>query len=191
MDEAARFHLFPIKDGDSGLGNQILELETLLGETPFAVAFVDELCDKGGHLLSEMKTLAETLETSVTAMVGADHDEDVFLVQAATRLEPEAVAGNKGPRFIGRAVFTKELFKALKSLEEVENGYIDLLDGMSVLARHDRLVACQYHGKWWDCGNKLGYLKAIVSLAIEDELLGAPFREFLDSLQRGKPCQKS
>ena len=44
------------------------------------------------------------------------------------------------------------------------------------------MYAYEFVGKRYDAGDKLGYLKAIVDFALRHNSLGAPFREYLETV---------
>ena len=46
----------------------------------------------------------------------------------------------------------------------------------------EAVYAYQYTGKRYDCGSKEGFLEATVELALQHPQMGAPFRQYLQSL---------
>jgi len=58
-----------------------------------------------------------------------------------------------------------------------------LTDGLkNLLASGQKIYGWRFHGRRHDAGDKLGFLKATVEFALKREDLGAPFREYLRSL---------
>ena len=51
------------------------------------------------------------------------------------------------------------------------------------LLREQRIYAYVYEGRRYDAGDKLGFLKATVELALKREELGDKFREYLKGLK--------
>ena len=47
----------------------------------------------------------------------------------------------------------------------------------------ERVLAYRYAGQRYDCGSKLGYLKATTAMGLKHPETGAGFREFLKQLQ--------
>ena len=64
-----------------------------------------------------------------------------------------------------------------------EAGEIQLTDGMRMLAQETGLWALIYEGISYDAGDKLGFLKATVEIALQNKELGKDFREYLESLK--------
>ena len=54
---------------------------------------------------------------------------------------------------------------------------------MRILAQEQGLWAYIYDGISYDAGDKLGFLKATVELALQNKELGEPFRNYLKTLK--------
>ena len=61
-------------------------------------------------------------------------------------------------------------------------GEIQLTDGLRLLAQEHGLNALAYEGKSYDAGDKLGFLKATVEIALENNEFGEEFRAYLKGL---------
>jgi UTP--glucose-1-phosphate uridylyltransferase len=95
--------------------------------------------------------------------------------------EPEKAPSNLG--VVGRYVLPPEIFDCLERTKPGANGEIQLTDGLKLLAKEKGLLACICDGKYYDAGDKLGFLKANVEMALENQELGAAFRAYLKSLK--------
>ena len=62
-------------------------------------------------------------------------------------------------------------------------GEIQLTDGLRLLAKERGLYAFSYEGKSYDAGDKLGFLKATVEIALENAEFGEEFRAYLRRLE--------
>jgi UTP--glucose-1-phosphate uridylyltransferase len=49
--------------------------------------------------------------------------------------------------------------------------------------REERVLAYRFEGKRYDCGSKLGYMKANVELAMRHPAIGAEFSDYLRQLK--------
>jgi UTP--glucose-1-phosphate uridylyltransferase len=58
-------------------------------------------------------------------------------------------------------------------------GELQLTDAIKLLLLHERVYGYRFEGKRYDAGDKLGFLKATVELALKRCDLGPPFREWL------------
>jgi len=57
-----------------------------------------------------------------------------------------------------------------------------LTDAIAALLKEERVLSYNFEGRRFDCGSKLGYLKAQVEFALEHEEVGSDFRTYLDEL---------
>ncbi len=62
-------------------------------------------------------------------------------------------------------------------------GEIQLTDGIARLLEDEKVLAYEFEGRRYDCGNKLGYLEATVELALKHPDVGAAFAEFLKRMR--------
>lgn len=79
--------------------------------------------------------------------------------------------------------FLKIFWPLLKKTPQGAGGEIQLTDAIDMLMEQETVEAFHMSGRSHDCGDKLGYLKAIVEYAIRDEQLGDAFSQFLKQLQ--------
>lgn len=80
---------------------------------------------------------------------------------------------------IGRYVITPDIFGYIDQLQAHENGEIYFSDALDLMARTTGIYACQYEGKRYDLGDKLGFLKAQVEYALRNEELRDEFYRYL------------
>ena len=83
----------------------------------------------------------------------------------------------------GRYVLPPAIFDCLERTAPGAGNEIQLTDGMRILAREQGLWAYIYEGESYDAGDKLGFLKATVELALQNQELGPAFREYLKSFK--------
>jgi UTP--glucose-1-phosphate uridylyltransferase len=79
-------------------------------------------------------------------------------------------------------VLTPDIFDDLLAIESDRSGEIQLTNGLRALARRRRLLGYEFEGKRYDAGQKLGFLKATIDLALQRDDLGPSLREHLKSL---------
>jgi UTP--glucose-1-phosphate uridylyltransferase len=83
----------------------------------------------------------------------------------------------------GRYVLPSAIFDCLERTPAGRGGEIQLTDGLRLLAQEQGLFALIYEGRSYDAGDKLGFLKATVEIALENAELGADFRAYLRRLK--------
>jgi UTP--glucose-1-phosphate uridylyltransferase len=84
---------------------------------------------------------------------------------------------------VGRYVLSKEIWKFLEKTPMGVNGEIHLTDSIKLFMEHHQVNAYNIVGRSMDCGNKIGYLKAIVEHALRHEEVKDEFRGFLSDLK--------
>jgi UTP--glucose-1-phosphate uridylyltransferase len=66
----------------------------------------------------------------------------------------------------GRYILQPEIFKILETQERGAGGEIQLTDGMVNLMKSQTFHALEYEGVTYDCGDKIGLLRANVAFAL-------------------------
>lgn len=82
---------------------------------------------------------------------------------------------------LGRYILTPGIFKELENLPQGVGGEIQLTDVIAQLLCLDKEFAFSYQGTRYDCGSKLGFLKATVDLAERHPEVGQEFIAWLAS----------
>ncbi len=84
---------------------------------------------------------------------------------------------------VGRYILTPRIFHHLRAMPAGAGGEIQLTDGIARLLDDEKVLAYQFEGRRYDCGNKLGYLEATVELGVKHPEIGASFANFLKRRQ--------
>ncbi|MGH8459804.1 MAG: UTP--glucose-1-phosphate uridylyltransferase, partial [Nevskiales bacterium] len=84
---------------------------------------------------------------------------------------------------------TPRVFKLLEKLPRGAGGEIQLTDAIAQLIQEQTVIAYEFEGTRYDCGSKLGYLKANVNFALEHPELHEEFREYLTELVDAWPAR--
>jgi UTP--glucose-1-phosphate uridylyltransferase len=80
---------------------------------------------------------------------------------------------------VGRYILTPRIFGELSRSRAGTGGEIQLTDAIARLLRQERVLACEFAGRRYDCGTKLGYLQANVELGVRHPEIGAALRRYL------------
>jgi UTP--glucose-1-phosphate uridylyltransferase len=84
---------------------------------------------------------------------------------------------------IGRFVIPYEVIDILDKRELGKGGELWMADAMLTLARRKRVVAQPLKGTWYTTGDPLRLLQTFIALALKDDRLGPPLREYLEGLE--------
>ena len=80
---------------------------------------------------------------------------------------------------IGRYVLTPRIFGILEQQEPGKGGEIQLTDAILTLSKEEKVYGCLFEGLRHDCGDKLGFLKATVDMALKRPEFQAEFLSYL------------
>jgi UTP--glucose-1-phosphate uridylyltransferase len=80
-------------------------------------------------------------------------------------------------------ILSPTIFELLERTPRGQGGETWLADAINDLARIEPVFACEFDGRRYDPGDKLGFLQATVEFALAREDLGPAFREYLKSLE--------
>jgi UTP--glucose-1-phosphate uridylyltransferase len=82
---------------------------------------------------------------------------------------------------VGRYILNPAIFRHLAKIGAGAGGEIQLTDGIAALMAEEKVLAYRFSGTRYDCGSKLGYLKAMVAYGRKHPETGAAFSAFLRS----------
>ena len=184
-----------IRQGEAlGLGHAVLCARQLIGDDPFAVVLADDLIDAQKPALLQMADLYEQYENSVLGVMPVATTEtdqygivDVVAmderVHKVTRIveKPKPADAPSTLGVVGRYILTPKIFKHLQNVAPGAGGEIQLTDGIAALLEDERVLAYEFEGTRYDCGSKLGYLKATVEYALKHPEVNGEFRQYLNS----------
>ena len=80
---------------------------------------------------------------------------------------------------VGRYILTARVFHHLRTMPAGAGGEIQLTDGIARLLDDETVLAYEFEGRRYDCGNKLGYMEATVDYGLKHAEVGAGFARFL------------
>lgn len=184
-----------------GLGHAVLTARELVGDEPFAVLLGDVIMDGPTPATRSLVDIYEKTGVGAIAVeeVAREHVELYGIVNAAPakddywgghllrvkdlveKPKPADAPSNLG--VTGRYVLPPEIFEHLEQTKPGAGGEIQLTDGLRMLAQKEGLYAYIYDGKTHDAGDKLGFLKATVEIALKNPKFGADFRKYLRELK--------
>jgi UTP--glucose-1-phosphate uridylyltransferase len=79
----------------------------------------------------------------------------------------------------GRYIFTPQLFTHLAALKPGAGGEYQLTDAIQTLLTEEQVLAYEYEGTRYDCGSKMGLLKANIELGLIHKEIGEDLRNYL------------
>jgi UTP--glucose-1-phosphate uridylyltransferase len=183
-----------------GLGHAVGTAASHIGDNAFAVLLGDEFVDLEEPLLPGMLDLQARTGGIVLAFVEVDPSEtsrygiasvnptrDTDVVEVTGLVEkpsPEEAPSNLA--VLGRYVLPAKIFDAINDTKPGSGGEIQLTDAMAtLLAEGTPVHGVIYRGHRYDTGMPLGYLQAVVQIAVKRPDLGEEFRAWLTEFVGG------
>ncbi len=181
-----------------GLGHAVLCAKPVVNDEPFAVILADDLINFSEQsCLSQMVDVFNYQHCSVLGTevvpeqdvssygIVAGHEVKPGLLEVSGIVEKPAVdVAPSNIAVVGRYILTPRIFDLLATTERGAGGEIQLTDAIADLLAEQRVLSYNFEGRRFDCGSKLGYLKAQVEFALEHDEVSADFREFLHELEQ-------
>ncbi len=178
-----------------GLGHAILCAKNLIMDEPFAVLLGDDIIDSEIPALMQLKEVHKKYRTPVLAIQrvkkedvhrygvikGESLGDGVYKVLDLVE-KPKPKEAPSDLAIIGRYILTPDIFGILEKTAPGKNREIQLTDGLKEMAKKHPIHAYEIKGKRYDAGDKLGFLKATVELALKNQELGKEFKNYLKSL---------
>ncbi|MFV5458425.1 UTP--glucose-1-phosphate uridylyltransferase GalU [Acinetobacter baumannii] len=183
-----------------GLGHAVLCAKSVVGQDDFAVLLPDVLVkDSSGQ--NDLSRMISRYNSSQAAqiMVEAvpDHLVDQYGIvdvkQSPNEGESIAMQGivEKPPvgsapsnlSVVGRYVLPAKIMQLLESTPKGAGNEIQLTDAIAMLQDTDTVEAYRMQGQTFDCGSKLGYLKAVLHYGVEHPKLGNDFKQLIQELK--------
>lgn len=175
-----------------GLGHAVLCAQPAIGNEPFAILLADDLLDAEIPVLKQMTDIfAENrcsiigvqdvprAETRSYGIVDARDVSDRLAIIQSIVEKPKPEEAPSTLAVVGRYVLTPRIFHHLETIKPGSGGEIQLTDGIAALLKEERAMAYRYAGTRFDCGSKLGYLQATVSLGCRHPEIGDAFKAYL------------
>ncbi len=178
-----------------GLGHAVLCASPAINDDEaFAVILADDLLDNGDgpSVMKQMSDVYNYHRCSVLGTMNVPRAETRQYgivsteipsgkVQRVTGIveKPQPEEAPSTQAVVGRYILTPHIFSHLRALNPGAGGELQLTDGIASLMKEEAVLAYQFDGVRYDCGSKLGYLKATVELGLRHPETGAEFGRYL------------
>lgn len=179
-----------------GLGHAVLCAKPVVGDNPFSVILADDLIDAPIGATAQMAAVYGNKKASVLGVEDVLPSEtasygivDAFsvaenLLQLKSIVEkPKPADAPSNLAVVGRYILTPKIFDCLEKVKPGKGGEIQLTDGISDLMQLEPIFAYRFAGKRFDCGCKLGFMKANVELALKHPEIAKDFAEYLKTIK--------
>ncbi len=182
-----------------GLGHAVLCAKDIIGNEPVAILLADDMIYS--HNVPALNTMVEMAEegSSVVAIEEVPMEDvskygvidPIKLSQRIYQLKgvvekPAADVAPSNLSIVGRYVLQPQIFDLLGTTERGAGGEIQLTDAIAKLLKQQQVLAYQFDGIRYDCGSKLGHMKANVEYGLRHPQLNGEFKQYLQQLMDDK-----
>ena len=178
-----------------GLGHAVLCARAAVNDEVFAVILADDLIDGVPPVVQQMTEVFERHQSSVLAVqeIPREQTRQYGIVKTEPIMpglervlgiveKPKPEDAPSTLAVVGRYVLTPRIFHHLARLKPGAGSEIQLTDAIAALLSEDRVLAYSFKGTRYDCGSKLGYLKATVAYGRKHPEIGKDFDRYLKEL---------
>ena len=182
-----------IRQGEPlGLGHAILQAKPVLGDEPFAVVLADDLIDAKPGVLKQMVDRYDDSNTSLIAVEKIKKADsihygmikiDSFNKALANIIDiiekPDPVDAPSDFGVVGRYIFTNQILDYLAKTNVGTGNEIQLTDAIKSMLATNNVSAYEFLGTRYDCGDKLGFVKANIEYALKNNDFGVELESYL------------
>ncbi|MGR2922574.1 UTP--glucose-1-phosphate uridylyltransferase GalU [Acinetobacter sp. 1125_18A] len=182
-----------------GLGHAVLCAKSVIGNDDFAVLLPDVLV-KENSTENDLARMIHRFNISKTSQIMVEAVPDHLVDQygivdvASLPVEGESIvmkgivekpAVGSAPSnlsVVGRYVLPAKIMQLLEQTPKGAGNEIQLTDAIAALQKLENVEAYRMKGQTFDCGSKIGYLKAVLHYAVEHPKLGEEFKLLIKEL---------
>ena len=183
-----------------GLGHAVLCAKAVVGDDDFAVLLPDVLvkdADSKNDLFLMMQRFEQSQAAQIMVEAVPDHLVDQYgivdveqspaegesIVMQGTVEKPAVGTAPSNLSVVGRYVLPAKIMQLLEQTPKGAGNEIQLTDAIAMLQQTEAVEAYRMKGQTFDCGSKIGYLKAVLHYGVEHATLGADFKQLIKELE--------
>lgn len=193
-----------VRQGNAkGLGHAVLCGRPLVGDEPFAVILPDVLLaefsanQKKENLAAMLKRFNQTKASQIMVSPVAPEAVSSYGIADCGGVEippgesakinsivekPSVDDAPSNLAVVGRYVFSAAIWDLLEKTPVGVGDEIQLTDAIDMLIEKETVEAFHMTGISYDCGDKIGYMKAFVEYGLHHNKLGDEFKSYLKEL---------
>ena len=182
-----------------GLGHAVLCAKSIVGNDDFAVLLPDVLvkdADLTNDLSLMIQRFNETHASQIMVEAVPDHLVDQYgivdvasvpnegqsIVMQGIVEKPAVGSAPSNLSVVGRYVLPAKIMQLLEQTPKGAGNEIQLTDAIAALQKLENVEAYRMKGQTFDCGSKLGYLKAVLHYGVDHPTLGEAFKVLIQEL---------
>jgi UTP--glucose-1-phosphate uridylyltransferase len=178
-----------------GNGHAVLCAENVIGNEPFVVLWPDDYIISKKNCIAQMIDVYQEYQSPVVGVLAVPrqditkygiiknkhiknnvHEVLDFIEKPTQKEAPSNLASLKG------YVLTPDIFPVLRKTKRGKGGEIWLVDAVMDLNKNRSVFACEFSGKVFDLGSKLGWLQANINDGLRHPTLGPALKKYLRTI---------
>lgn len=178
-----------------GLGHAIWCARNLVQDEKFAVLLADDIIQSKKPVLKQLIEAEKKLGGSIIALESVPKSEtfkygvidylkrenNVFPLKGIVeKPDPEKAPSNLS--VIGRYILDFKIFDYLNKQKIGFGGEVQLTDAIQNLIKKDKVFGLEFEGVRYDCGSKLGFIKANIGFGLSDKDIKKELTKYLKNL---------
>lgn len=178
-----------------GLGHAIWCARKFIGNEPFAVLLGDDIVQAEKPCLGQMIEQYDRYKSSIIGVqrvskeevsrygivAGKEIHERLYSVNGLVE-KPRVEEAPSNIAIMGRYILSPRIFGILESQKPGAGGEIQLTDAIAELNRFEAVYAYDFEGTRYDVGEKLGFIKTTIEMALQNPNLKEQLIMYLDEL---------
>lgn len=182
-----------------GLGHAVLCAKSVVGDEDFAVLLPDVLV-KENSAENDLARMIQRFNSSKASQimveavpdhlvdqygivdVEASPEEGESVVMQGIVEKPAVGSAPSNLSVVGRYVLPAKIMQLLEQTPKGAGNEIQLTDAIAALQKIENVEAYRMKGQTFDCGSKIGYLKAVLHYGVEHPKLGDEFKQLIKEL---------
>ncbi|MFW1972547.1 UTP--glucose-1-phosphate uridylyltransferase GalU [Acinetobacter bereziniae] len=182
-----------------GLGHAVLCAKSVVGDEDFAVLLPDVLV-KENSAENDLARMIQRFNSSKASQimveavpdhlvdqygivdVEASPEEGESVVMQGIVEKPAVGSAPSNLSVVGRYVLPAKIMQLLEQTPKGAGNEIQLTDAIATLQKLESVEAYRMKGQTFDCGSKIGYLKAVLHYGVEHPKLGEEFKQLIKEL---------
>ena len=193
----AKFH-YVIQHEQLGLGHAVLQVKSVVKDDNFVVCCGDDICTYNGDspvkqlvdafikvdgktIVGGQKVKHENIVKYGAMKVKGQLDERLYELSGIVE-KPKIEEAPSDLASLGKWVFNAKIFDELEHTPKGAGGEIQLTDAIAQIMKKEAVYYYDFIGKRYDCGDKLGYLEAIIDVALARDEFKEGLKEHIKSL---------
>lgn len=183
-----------------GLGHAVLCAKSVIGNEDFAVLLPDVLVKNNSaenDLARMIRRFSSSKASQIMVEAVPDHlvdqygivnvkaspEEGESVVMQGIVEKPAVGTAPSNLSVVGRYVLPAKIMQLLEQTPKGAGNEIQLTDAIATLQKLESVEAYRMKGQTFDCGSKLGYLKAVLHYGVCHPVLGQDFKILIDELK--------